>query len=119
MINHNDPLLTCLTISRLADYLESTGWHRVSHPNERIILFEGKQDDNGEAIKVVIPRDESFEDLNFRLAEAINLLSVVESKSPYEIVSRVLSGNKQQAIVNLRNVDLDFLKPDKMIPTAA
>ncbi len=73
-------MLAGLTISRLADYLESTGWHRVSHPNERIILFEGKQDDNGEAIKVVILRDESFKDLNFRLAEAINLLSVVESK---------------------------------------
>lgn len=121
MINHNEPLLMCLTINKFADYLESTGWHRVNHPNKRIILFEGKQADNGEAIKVVIPKDESYEDLNLRLAEAINLLSVVENKSPYEIISRVLSINKQPTVIDLKNVnvDLDFLKPEKIIPVAA
>lgn len=88
-ITSDDVFLKNLSLEKLTDYLESTGWKKVDHPNNRIILFHGPLDDEGLPLELVVPRSVVYEDALVRLAEVINTLATLQRKSPRSIVNEI------------------------------
>jgi hypothetical protein len=78
-----------LKVADVVAYLHRNGWQTVNHPNPRLLVFQGATDDAGNPIQIVLPSQNTFEDSDRLLAKAINLLSVIEEKSPQEIIDLV------------------------------
>ena len=78
-----------LKIAEIASYLDQNGWKAIAHPNPRLLVFQGAVDDQGNPIQVVLPSQNTFEDSNRLITKVINLLAVIEEKSPHEIIDSV------------------------------
>jgi len=78
-----------LKVADIVSYLQQNGWQRLTHPNPRLLVFQGAADDEGNPIQLVLPSQNTFEDSERLLTKAINLLAVIEDKSPPEIIVRV------------------------------
>ncbi len=91
-ISANDPVLDTIPINKFVSYLEKNGWTRTDHPNDRIFLFQGPPDDYGKPLRLILPRHHDLEDANSRLAEALNLLAIVQEMSPASVVDRIGRG---------------------------
>lgn len=84
-----DELLKSIRIDRIVSYLEHFGWTRVNHPNHKVLLYEGPKDDEGEPLQIVVPRNHNFEDAEVLVAEAIDLLSIVQQESYAAIIREI------------------------------
>jgi hypothetical protein len=78
-----------LKVSDIVSYLYQNGWQTITHPNPRLIVFQGAADDEGNPIQIVLPSQNTFEDSNRLITKAVNLLAVVEEKSPHKIIDLV------------------------------
>lgn len=96
----NDPILKNIPVSNFLAYLERMGWTTVKHPNDRIYLFQGPSDDEGQALQLIIPRDHNLEDANARLAEAMNLLAVVHRIPLDNIIENIGADNEDVSRIN-------------------
>ena len=76
-------------INDIISYLHQNGWQTITHPNPRLIVFQGAADDEGNPIQLVLPSQKTFEDSNRLITKAINLLAAIEEKSPAEIIDLV------------------------------
>ncbi len=76
-------------ISNIVSYLNQNGWQEITHPNPRLIVFQGAADDEGNPIQLLLPSQKTFEDSNRLITKAINLLAVIEEKSPHEIIGSI------------------------------
>ena len=76
-------------INDIISYLHQNGWQTITHPNPRLIVFQGATDDEGNPIQLVLPSQKTFEDSNRLITKAINLLAAIEEKSPDEIIDLV------------------------------
>ena len=76
-----------LKITDVVTYLYQNGWQTVTHPNPRLLVFQGAADDAGNPIQLVLPSQNSFEDSDRLLTKAVNLLAAIEDKSPHEIIN--------------------------------
>jgi len=85
-IDHIDPLLQSLRVEDVAAYLRKDGGKLVTHPNERIWLFLGANDDEGQPIELILPRHDDYVDSLLRLSEALNLLATVGGTAPHDII---------------------------------
>lgn len=118
-VSPNNELLDKLSVRSLITYLERTGWVRVDHPNNRIILFEGPPDDEGHPLQLVLPRDQSFDDARVRLAESVGLLSALLQVSPETVVRRIAdtdsANSKHEAVTMRARNSLDNVaRPDSL-----
>lgn len=91
-ISASDPVLDRIPIDKFVSYLEKNGWTRTDHPNDRIFLFQGPPDDYGKPLRLILPRHHDLEDANSRLAEALNLLAIVQKISPDYVINRIGGG---------------------------
>ncbi|MEW6732470.1 MAG: hypothetical protein AB1489_14165 [Acidobacteriota bacterium] len=97
-IKLDNTLLQFIDISYLSSYLEKHGWKQSEHPNDRIILFKGPLDNDGEPIDLVIPKNKSFGDSYRRLAEALDVLSIIEKRPANEILNEILGGKSSRSL---------------------
>ncbi len=82
-----DPkFLDSIELPNVTAYLAGSGWtRRAAFPRTDLVVFDGPQDDEGEPITVVLPRDEASRDYRLRLGELLRTLSVIERRSEEEI----------------------------------
>jgi hypothetical protein len=78
-----------LKVGDIVSYLQQNGWQTLTHPNPRLLVFQGAADDEGNPIQLVLPSQNTFEDSERLLIKAVNLLAVIEDKSLPEIIVRV------------------------------
>ncbi len=78
-----------LKVADIVSYLQQNGWQILTHSNPRLLVFQGAADDEGNPIQLVLPSQNTFEDSERLLTKAVNLLAVIEDKSPPEIIVRV------------------------------
>ncbi len=95
-ISEGDPVLESISISNLVAHLQRTGWTRVNHPNDKVFLFQGPPDDEGEALQLVIPRNHDLQDANSRLAEALNVLAVIHRMPLKYLIDRIGLDSKDE-----------------------
>ena len=67
-------------INDIISYLHQNGWQTITHPNPRLIVFQGAADDEGNPIQLVLPSQKTFEDSKRLITKAINLLASIEEK---------------------------------------
>ncbi|MEL6462571.1 MAG: hypothetical protein AAFX46_01620 [Cyanobacteria bacterium J06636_27] len=60
-------------IRDIVSYLHQNGWQEITHPNPRLIVFQGAADDEGNPIQLVLPsqknagRQQSFDSQSHKL----------------------------------------------------
>lgn len=91
-IQYTDPELVYLTLGNFIPYLKMNNWNQIV--SEPFFVFQGGNDDDGNPIKIVLPKGDDRQDILRRYADAINLLSVLEKRSPYEIIKSINSIDK-------------------------
>lgn len=80
-----------ITLQDVTTYLGAKGWRRrEAFPRSELIVFDGPEDDGGEAIQAVIPAGTAYKDFYVRLSELLGTLAVIENRSPDEIASDML-----------------------------
>jgi PIN domain nuclease of toxin-antitoxin system len=91
-IQYTDPELVYLTLGNFIPYLKMNNWNQIV--SDPFFVFQGHEDDDGDPIKIVLPKGDDHDDVLRRYADAINLLSVLENRSPYEIIKTINSIDK-------------------------
>lgn len=59
-------------------------------------MFVGPLDDEGNAITLILPADDSFTDKDLRLTEAVYLLAEIEERSPTNIIDAIISHTQEK-----------------------
>jgi hypothetical protein len=81
--------IQALRVAEVVNYLHQNNWMAISHPSQRLLVFEKGVDDQGKPIQIVLPSKDDYEDTPYLRAKAVNLLSVLNSVSFQEIVDAV------------------------------
>jgi hypothetical protein len=81
--SHDHPI----QIDNFVTYLYQHGWQKIDHPNTRLLVFQGVNDDRGYPIQIVLPSQNDFEDSDRLLAKAVNLLASIEDRSTQETIN--------------------------------
>ena len=85
-----DPRVGSVRVSQMCSYLLGRCWHLKAGPASDLLVFEGPPDDDGEPIIQVLPASERYSDYRQRLIELITSLSVIEDRSPLEVLNDIL-----------------------------
>jgi hypothetical protein len=92
--SHNNPI----QIDNFVNYLHQHGWQRIDHPNTRLLVFQGVNDDRGYPIQIVLPSQNNFEDSDRLLAKAVNLLAAIDPRSTQETIDLLSSETQHSQI---------------------
>ena len=85
--SHDNPI----QIDNFVNYLHQHSWQKIDHPNTRLLVFQGVNDDRGYPIQIVLPSQNNFEDSDRLLAKAVNLLAAIENRSTQETIDLLTS----------------------------
>jgi hypothetical protein len=91
---HENPI----QIDNVVVYLYQHGWQKIDHPNTRLLVFQGVNDDRGYPIQIVLPSQSNFEDSDRLLAKAVNLLAAIEDRSTQETIDLLSSETQHSQI---------------------
>jgi hypothetical protein len=75
-----------LSVNDMATYLTQHGWKKIPNQNQRMMIFQGNNDDFGNPIILTLPSDDRFGDALRRLSEAVNLVAFLEDRSPESLL---------------------------------
>jgi hypothetical protein len=75
-----------LSVNDMAAYLTQHGWDKIPNQNQRVMIFQGVNDDFGNPIILTLPSHDSFGDTLRRLSEAVNLVAFLEDRSPESVL---------------------------------
>ncbi len=57
----DDALFLAISPGQLGQFLARSGWTRLDHPNNRLVVFRGPQnDDSGNAFRIIVPATSEF-----------------------------------------------------------
>jgi hypothetical protein len=98
------PNLPPAFIRKFTAYLIRHGWTQVAHPNTSVILFHGPEDDENRPLRLFLPATTTFRDAQIRVAEALDLLAVIQQEAPASIFNQIMAIN----IEGLPEVTKDF-----------
>jgi hypothetical protein len=77
---------TRLSVNDMATYLTQHGWQKIPNENQRMMIFQGINDDFGNPIVLTLPSNDRFGDALRRLSEAVNLVAFLEDRSPESLL---------------------------------
>jgi hypothetical protein len=86
-----------LSVNDMATYLIDRGWKKVPNQNQRVMIFQGINDDLGNPIILTLPQNDNFGDALRRLSEAVNLVAFLENRSPESLLVDLLDRSTQQS----------------------
>jgi hypothetical protein len=89
LLQLGDPKIESLDLEKLSAYVRQAGWKLLDHPNQKLQVFQGPDDDDGLPIKLVLPQSRHFWDSPIMLTKAVNLLAEIEERSPNEILLKI------------------------------
>lgn len=75
-----------LSVNDMAAYLMNNGWEKIPNQNQRVMIFQGVNDDFGNPIVLTLPSNDRFGDALRRLSEAVNLTAFLENRSPESLL---------------------------------
>jgi hypothetical protein len=75
-----------LSVNDMATYLTQHGWKKIPNQNQRMMIFQGNNDDFGNPIILTLPSNDRFGDALRRLSEAVNLVAFLEDRSPESLL---------------------------------
>jgi hypothetical protein len=75
-----------LSVNDMATYLTNNGWEKIPNQNQRVMIFQGVNDDFGNPVVLTLPSNDRFGDALRRLSEAVNLTAFLENRSPESLL---------------------------------
>jgi hypothetical protein len=100
-----------LRVGDVVSYLRKKNWRPADHRNKRMLVFLGPNDDAGKPITLVLPTSDEYQDTKARISEAINLLAIVEDRSPSAIINSIVFFHGD--VLNARIIG-DSVRPDSI-----
>ncbi len=88
-LSADDPRIAWLSFNKFDQFLRRNQWQGVAIQHRAAIMYSRKYDGFTEAITLLLPQDFDVQDAPLRLTEAINQLSVLEQRAPYEIIREI------------------------------
>ncbi|WP_444956997.1 hypothetical protein [Microbulbifer sp. ZKSA002] len=92
MIDSKDSLLRAVKVQNILSYLNQNGW--VRDPDlalEKLYLFKGPISDSGKPLELRIPKRSNFIDFYDRIADAVNLISLVAGIPAKQVIADIKS----------------------------
>ena len=89
MIEHNPIIDLNLSTQDVESYILSHGWRQVEHPNHKLQVFAGLLDDDGRAIRLVLPIANDLKDAPLRIYQAIQTIADIEDRSLSAVVADI------------------------------
>lgn len=85
---HKDELLN-LSLEDIQRYLLSHHWKLKDHPNKKICLFSGPQDNEGNKLEILLPKTRDYEDYAIRISDALKILSLWQDKDFTTLIKEI------------------------------
>ena len=89
MIEHNPIIDLNLSKQDVESYILSHGWQQVEHPNHKLQVFAGSVDNDGRAIRLVLPITNDLKDARLRIYQAMQTISDIEDRSLNAVVADI------------------------------
>ncbi len=70
-----------ISVDDMAIYLRQHGWQELAGKNDKLVVFQGINDDLGNALLLVLPRQEGSADAVRYLAQALEMVAFLENQS--------------------------------------
>jgi hypothetical protein len=89
MLEHNPIIELNLSKQDVEIYILSHGWQQVEHPNHKIQVFAGSVDNDGRAIRLVLPISNDLKDTHLRIYQAVQTISDIEDRSLNAVIADI------------------------------
>lgn len=89
MIEHNPIIDLNLSKQDVESYILNHGWQQVDHPNNKLQVFAGLIDDDGRAIRLVLPITNDLKDAPLRIYQAVQTIADIEDRSLNAVVADI------------------------------
>ena len=89
MIEHNPIIDLNLSKQDVESYILGHGWQQVEHPNQKLQVFAGLVDNDGQAIRLVLPRCNDLKDTPLRIYQAVQTIADMEDRSLNAVVADI------------------------------
>ena len=86
---HDTNALFAIGTAELGAYLRSSGWQEMRLIADRAAIWQ-KRNEAGEEFETLVPQKRSLDDYALRMAQVLEALAVVESRSELEIYADIL-----------------------------
>lgn len=92
MIDANNSLLKSITLKNITTYLNRQSWERDTNSTlEKLDVFKGPVGDSGQPLEIRVPKRNDFVDYYERIADAVNLFSLIQNVSADQVISDIKS----------------------------
>jgi hypothetical protein len=88
-IEHNPIIDLNLSKQDVESYILARGWQQVDHPNKKLQVFDGAVDNDGRAIRLVLPLSNDLKDTPLRIFQAVQTLADIEYRSLNAVVADI------------------------------
>jgi hypothetical protein len=88
MLEHNPIVDLKLSKQDVERYIIDRGWKQVDHPNKRLQVFAGVVDNDGQAIRLVLPLND-LKDTPLRIYQAVQTISEIEERPLHLVVADI------------------------------
>jgi hypothetical protein len=89
MIEHNPIIDLNLSKQDVESYILSHGWQQVDHPNKKLQIFAGLLDNDGRAIRLVLPMSNDLKDTPLRIYHAVQTIAEIEDRSLNAVIADI------------------------------
>ena len=89
MLEHNPIVDLNLSKQDVEMYIISHGWKQVDHPNKNLQVFAGVLDNDGQPIRLVLPRSNDLKDTPLRIYQAVQTIADTEERSIHLVVADI------------------------------
>ena len=89
MLEHNPIVDLNLSKQDVEMYIISHGWEQVDHPNQNLQVFAGVLDNDGQAIRLVLPRSNDLKDTPLRIYQAVQTIADIEERPIHLVVADI------------------------------
>ena len=89
MIERNPTIDLNLSKQAVESYILSHGWQQIEHPNHKLQVFAGSVDNDGRAIRLVLPLSNDLKDTPLRIYQAVQTIADIEERSLNAVVADI------------------------------
>jgi hypothetical protein len=89
MIEHNPIIDLNLSKQDVESYILSHGWQQVDHPNKKLQQKPGAVDNDGRAIRLVLPITNDLKDMSLRIYQEVQTIADIEDRSLNAVVTDI------------------------------
>jgi hypothetical protein len=95
-----------ISIFDIERFMEDKGWSQREHPNHKIKLYVGPENDNGKPIELFLPNGTSFLDYSSRIEDTIKVLSIVHNIDPEKILEIITTVSHDVLLLRIPDTGL-------------